>query len=234
MCSAGAPQARQGRPSPWVRAQVAHRQRRRRSLDQGLARRGVAERRAGEDRLLREGRGELVEARHLDPTLLAQSHGRAPRGRRAPRRAEPGRRAARPSRGSVALGAVDPAHQGDVALGEVLGPSTTRSGTPRSSQWAYFSPGRIPSRRSTRRRTRLGQLALQPGAGLGDQARTLLVVAADDGHHHHLDRRDPGRQHQARSSPWAMIRPPMIRVESPHEVWWGCCRVLFRSLKLIP
>ena len=32
------------------------------------------------------------------------------------------------------------------------------------------------------------------------------------------------------SSPWAMISPPMIRVDSPHEVWKGCCRRLSRSL----
>ena len=99
------------------------------------------------------------------------------------------------------------------------GPTSSRNGTPFNSQ----SVARRPKRRVDLRveldaHAGLAQLLRQPGRGL---ARTVLVLHEQ---HDALDRREAGGTTSPRSSPCAMINPPTMRVDVPHEVvQHNCC-----------
>ena len=71
------------------------------------------------------------------------------------------------------------------------GPSSIRTGTPRSSHSLNLKPGRSSSRSSTVRGARPGRRrSAAPPPGL----EPALVVALVDRHDHHLDRRERGWQ----------------------------------------
>ena len=126
------------------------------SLDRVLALRGVAERGRGEDRAFGKGGDQLIERRDVDATLV---EGGAVPARRRPAvlsRAGWATAAASPASGTVSWLPSTRCTSVRLPSARSLAPATMRSGTPRSSQWAYFSPGRIPSRRSTRSRTPAG------------------------------------------------------------------------------
>ena len=97
-----------------------------------------------------------------------------------------------------------------------FGPISTRSGTPFISQLANFQPGLLSlkspcARRPAafRRATSSSAFSVTPGlcAAMGS---TMTWIGAMCG----------GRTRPL-LSPWVMIRPPMTRVDMPHEVWCG-------------
>src|SRR5438309_2424730 len=112
-------------------------------------------------------------------------------------------------------------------------PTTILSGTPRSSQCAYFSPGRIPSRRSTVRRTPSGvarSIAATASSTTRTPSTSLLRVM---GTSTTCTGATFGGSTKPASSPWAITAPPMIRHDRPHDVWCGYCSAFARSLYLM-
>mmetsp|Transcript_3579 Transcript_3579/g.14490 ORF Transcript_3579/g.14490 Transcript_3579/m.14490 type:complete len:300 (-) Transcript_3579:645-1544(-) len=104
-----------------------------------------------------------------------------------------------------------------------LGPTSMRTGTPRISYWLNFQPGRSFSEASMSTRTPAAfSLSVTSVAAATTASRcfsfcqmgtTTTCVGAMEG-----GRRSPV------SSPWVMMSPPTMRVETPHEVWytWRC------------
>ena len=124
-----------------------------------------------------------------------------------------GRRAARRSFAEVA------ADQRDLALGQVPGADLEPHG-----HALQLPVGGPPA-----------EAGVDPVVELGPHAGALELVTSSaaspapssslDQHTTDLDRASRGGTRSPASSPWAMIRPPTIRVETPHDVvqhgcWW--------------
>ena len=94
------------------------------------------------------------------------------------------------------------------------GPTSMRTGTPRSSQSVTRRPKLCSVAASSW--ARMPAAAQLGGEPLGHLAGAVL---APHEHHDHLRRRQPwAASRRPLSSPWAMISPPIMRVLTPHDV----------------
>ena len=97
-----------------------------------------------------------------------------------------------------------------------LGPISTRRGTPFISYSANFQPGEL-SESSILERTpasfsrsrRAAAASSTPGLCAATGMTTAWTGATRGGRTRPL------------SSPWVMMMPPIIRVDTPQLVWWG-------------
>ena len=113
------------------------------------------------------------------------------------------------------------------ALATSFGPTSSRTGTPRSSCSLYFQPGEYCSRSSTCSRTRSPSAAFTWSMKASTSARSsglrqIGTTTACTG-------ATRGGSCSPLSSPWVMMTPPIRRVETPHEV----CQTYWRSALLV-
>ena len=120
------------------------------------------------------------------------------------------------ARGTVTFSPVSRRATTHCSFSMSLGPISTRRGTPFISYSANFQPGelsessileRMPAVFSRSRRA--AAASSTPGLWAATGMTTAWMGATRGGSTRPL------------SSPWVMMMPPIIRVETPQLVWWG-------------
>ena len=103
-----------------------------------------------------------------------------------------------------------------------LGPSSSLSGTPLTSQWLYFHPGVLSDRASSSQRTPAAfrTETSSPALALRASRSSGVIFALTIGMATSWTGETSGGMTRPLSSPWTMTMTPMERVEMPHEFYF--------------